>query len=470
VTAWLLTWLWQGTALALAVSAAFQWLPRAHASARYQIWWGALIALAWLGWSGMPRHELPPSQHSSGYADTAVAFWVDPFATPVLQAVVGVWLIIACIKLARILPAIHSLHALKDGCRPLPDSLQDRLPLWRSVRSTGRCARLVVSNRLSNAAVLGFQRPSIALPSSLVETLTLEDLDQIVLHEHAHIQRWDDWSRLLQTLVESTLWIHPATHWISRGINLEREVACDESVVARTGDAIRYARCLSRAAERQAAGTFTFAPGFSRKKRDLFRRVDRVLSGQRTHTRAFSAATVSIGVFAIGIAALQLRAFPLIAEIAPTAGIAAPATVRLEPDAATDIAPVTAKVLATSAVLLEPDTEGERHSRYVVSGSSRTSTGIARRPVTGAVSATATSEAAGSVLDLPTLASRAVAANNLSSDLSGPAAPPAPPATPWRLAASAGASVGTAAKHAGVGLAETFSRAGISVGRSFSRR
>ena len=95
----------------------------------------------------------------------------------------------------------------------------------------------MICDAVSGATVLGFQRPCIALPSSLVDALTIDELDQVILHEHAHVQRRDDWTRLAQTLLMSVLWIHPAALFVSRALNREREMACDEWVVAQYGSA-----------------------------------------------------------------------------------------------------------------------------------------------------------------------------------------------------------------------------------------
>ena len=54
MTAWLLTWFWQGSALAGGVAVALQCVPRVNASTRHLIWCGALAAVAWLGWASSP--------------------------------------------------------------------------------------------------------------------------------------------------------------------------------------------------------------------------------------------------------------------------------------------------------------------------------------------------------------------------------------------------------------------------------
>jgi beta-lactamase regulating signal transducer with metallopeptidase domain len=341
MTAWLLTWLWQGIAVAAGVSIAFRLLPRVNAATRYAIWWTALVALVWVGW--------PSNDNLSGFGIWDLEFNLSRvqgesrFPTPespliqiqalpswVLTALMTVWLTVALIKLCCILSGLQRLYELNDRCRPFPLAIEDQLPLWQEARASGRRVRLMLCDKLAGAAVLGLDRPCIALPSSLLGALTVDELDQIILHEYAHVQRRDDWMRLIQTLIESALWIHPATFWIGRGLNLEREVVCDDWVIARTGSPKTYARCLSRAAEvRGRVVQRVFAPAFFGGPRDLLRRVDRLLDTNRSRRRRLSTAVASVGVCSLALISVQLRAFPLIGEHVPISA-------RLEPDATTD--------------------------------------------------------------------------------------------------------------------------------------
>jgi len=130
-------------------------------------------------------------------------------------------------------------------------------------------------------SALGLGRGVVALPRALVATLDAAELDRIALHELAHLRRRDDWTRLGQAIVEAVAGVHPAIWWIGRRLHLECEAACDEFVVARTGDAKRYAASLTRVAAfagRRAQPSLS--PGAGRTGRDLRRRIVRIVGGQ----------------------------------------------------------------------------------------------------------------------------------------------------------------------------------------------
>jgi beta-lactamase regulating signal transducer with metallopeptidase domain len=68
-------------------------------------------------------------------------------------------------------------------------------------------------------------------------------------HELAHLRRWDNLINLIQRIVESLLFFHPAVWWVSAWARLEREYCCDLIVVQRTGRPRAYVATLAALAE-----------------------------------------------------------------------------------------------------------------------------------------------------------------------------------------------------------------------------
>ncbi len=95
----------------------------------------------------------------------------------------------------------------------------------------------------------GLFKPAIVLPPSIA--LASPGMAALLEHEHAHIRRNDMLAALGQRVVLALLWWSPALYWMSRRIDEEREVACDEAAVDRTGDAKAFARSLTKQAENQ---------------------------------------------------------------------------------------------------------------------------------------------------------------------------------------------------------------------------
>jgi hypothetical protein len=115
-----------------------------------------------------------------------------------------------------------------------------------SIRTTGRRVQLMVSDEVRCAAAIGLSAPVIAVAPVVLRELDDEELDRILVHEWAHVQRRDDLARVFQLLVNVLVGFNPAVWWIGRRLELEREVACDDLVIEITGVRTLYAKSLMK--------------------------------------------------------------------------------------------------------------------------------------------------------------------------------------------------------------------------------
>src|SRR5690606_23619843 len=166
--------------------------------------------------------------------------------------------------------------------------------------------RVVVSPEAPGPMAAGLFRPCIVLPESIA--LASPGMAGLLEHEHAHIRRRDMLAALGQRLVLALLWWSPALHWISRRIDEEREVACDEAAVDRTGDAKAFARSLTKQAENQlwvraprlAVGAIGPRSHFGRRVRRLIDIAKTCGSPTRYSGRlAFAGLVLAVGVAAM---------------------------------------------------------------------------------------------------------------------------------------------------------------------------
>ena len=81
-----------------------------------------------------------------------------------------------------------------------------------------RAITLLESTLVEVPTVIGCLKPVVLLPASALGALSPQQLEAILAHELAHIRRHDYLVNLLQTLVETVLFYHPAVWWVSRRI------------------------------------------------------------------------------------------------------------------------------------------------------------------------------------------------------------------------------------------------------------
>jgi beta-lactamase regulating signal transducer with metallopeptidase domain/protein involved in polysaccharide export with SLBB domain len=111
--------------------------------------------------------------------------------------------------------------------------------------SLSRAVALLETVRIDVPAVVGVLRPVILVPAGVLSGLTPQQIEAILAHELAHVRRHDYLVNLIQAAIETLMFYHPATWWISAQIRQERENCCDDIAAAVCGDRIAYASALA---------------------------------------------------------------------------------------------------------------------------------------------------------------------------------------------------------------------------------
>jgi beta-lactamase regulating signal transducer with metallopeptidase domain len=108
-----------------------------------------------------------------------------------------------------------------------------------------RAVRVLISSLADGPSVIGAFRPVVLLPAATLLGLAPDQLEAVLAHELAHIRRFDYLVNIVQMLIETLFFYHPAVWWISSRIRQERELCCDDIAVRCCGDAVDYARALT---------------------------------------------------------------------------------------------------------------------------------------------------------------------------------------------------------------------------------
>ncbi|HEY0406290.1 MAG TPA: M56 family metallopeptidase [Pyrinomonadaceae bacterium] len=147
-------------------------------------------------------------------------------------------------------------------------------------------ARLCESALVEVPTVVGWLRPVILVPASLLTGLPAPQVEALLAHELAHIRRHDYLFNLLQTMIETLLFYHPAVWWISGQARVEREHCCDDMAVEACGDVLVYARALTEL--EQLRGLMPGQLALAATGGSLLGRVRRLVEGPRASARKSS--------------------------------------------------------------------------------------------------------------------------------------------------------------------------------------
>ena len=304
-----LNWLWQGLIVAVATALLLLVIPRTRPQARYR-----LISMAIVGVGALPLLAVGIDGTQTAIAVATLA----PPLPPVMSlpsswwtsdtAALAVWALWIAAALVSSLRAIATLARAARNSEPLAARVETRLSHWRRVRGCGRTARLGVSTAVPAAAVLAGRPPIIAIAPALLTDLSDDDLDRVVIHEWAHIQRRDDVSVMAELGVRILVGWHPAIWWLERQLHAEREAACDDLAVLVTGSARAYAECLATLAERRVARVQPMPAVGAIARSGLRDRVTRILAPRRAATLwgRWSLTSVSLVPCALALALAQV--------------------------------------------------------------------------------------------------------------------------------------------------------------------
>ena len=253
----LIDFVWQGVLIAAAYALARVLLR----STRARLFAGhvALLSLAiapllTLSSQLSAPHSAAMSTIASGYVPETVRVWVEGGTAAATSNQWQYWLVAAwaagvAVLSLRLWTQWRRLRRLCREARPLDAAWQARFVALKMRLGVRWRVRLRAGARIAAPMLVGVLRPTILLPTALVARLPIDQMELVLLHELAHLRRFDPLINLIQTAIVTLLFYHPAVHWISRKVHEDRELVCDEDVVASGGDRLRYARVLLTLAE-----------------------------------------------------------------------------------------------------------------------------------------------------------------------------------------------------------------------------
>jgi beta-lactamase regulating signal transducer with metallopeptidase domain len=267
--AWaLLQFIWQGTFAGLFVMVALAALRGRSAQTRYVAACVGLIVMLALPINTVVQN-LPIVRNSTTDGPQPVAAQdipkaarevltrvtptsIDRYGTWAVQNVESwlpfiflVWLTGVVALSLRMLTGWIFVERLRKTGRPLPENVVGCVRKLASTLRISKPVRVFESTLIKVPTVIGSLRPVILLPASALTGLSPTEIEAVLAHELAHIQRHDYLVNVLQTAVETLLFYHPAVWLISNRIRIEREHCCDDLAVSVCGDRFEYARALA---------------------------------------------------------------------------------------------------------------------------------------------------------------------------------------------------------------------------------
>ncbi|PSL48141.1 beta-lactamase regulating signal transducer with metallopeptidase domain [Chitinophaga niastensis] len=250
-------------------------------------------------------HQLPGTATTfpAVYASQDPLMWLFPnleVCFPILVTLYVAGMIVMTIKLLSDLFQLQKIRTTK--VQPMGAAWDKHLDKLAAQLQIPRKVKLLISRHVQVPVMMGFLKPLILLPVAMVNNLTEEQLEAILLHELAHIKRNDYLLNIFQSIVETILFFNPFIWLISKTIRLEREHCCDDLVITSTVQPLHYARALVALEEyRLTANPLTMAVADNRQH--LFHRIKRIMEMKTKHLN-YSQKFLAVLIIATGLVSI----------------------------------------------------------------------------------------------------------------------------------------------------------------------
>lgn len=329
--------LWQGALIVGVVWIGLRCLPAIGAATRYAVWFCTLLALIVIPVlavisSPVLRHASTsaPISNSASIArfsksieagrrssaseyhiagDTPqVATALPPASTQIAvpeglpMIAVLLWLLAACLRGGMLGVNGLDLVAIRRSSR-----------LWSSAYDYP----VLLSDRTNIPLAIGLFHPAIILPASLVSEQSTDSIEAIIIHETAHLHRYDVWTNALIRIAESILALNPIAWVVVRKLSIEREIACDDWVVAKLDAGEVLARALAVISQCGVVGAPLAAPSAVGPRHSLVLRIERLLNSAPRHLRLSAPALGGTLMILAMLAILVQSISPILAYASP---------------------------------------------------------------------------------------------------------------------------------------------------------
>ena len=333
--------LWEGALIVGAIWLALRCLPSLGAATRYAIWLCALAALVVIpiltaGLAAQPSHAANDTAPNTKQSAVAAAPSVRPpvaalpaasepptavveSAAPAprkarislpqgfVVAIAVIWILVACARAVLLLLDVLALRAVRRDARPWSNA--DGYPI-------------LLSDRLHVPLAAGFVRAAVILPAVLVERLPADAVRTIVIHEVAHLRRYDVWTNGLARIAQVFVAFNPVAWFVMRRLALEREIACDDWVVARTGGGDAFAQALATLATSAGGRMPLAAPSALGSRHSIVVRIERLLDARPRRLR-LSPPALGGALMLLALIAFSLQSVsPVLAYAVPSSVLA----------------------------------------------------------------------------------------------------------------------------------------------------
>ena len=255
-----------------------------------------------------PVVELPKGEAS---LETPEFDWRSFGKRGFIAAIMSAWLLTICLSIVRWFAGVMYLDRLRRAAVAVGPATSHLLASCQQELGMQRAVLLATHTEVASPLTFGLWRPTILLPGTWADLAP--DLQRgSLLHELAHVKRWDAWLALWLQAVGAVFVFHPLVRWLRSRLECEREMLCDEMALACGVDARAYATMLRDFASRterlrSVMSALPFGQGPTVKRR-IQQMMEEIMAPSRSTSRWIWFVGVVLVTGSVAAGSLRLRA------------------------------------------------------------------------------------------------------------------------------------------------------------------
>lgn len=166
--------------------------------------------------------------------------------SPYLFWLALVWYLGVVLLSGFMLAGFYQMHRLKTRNVRLPEAeWQERFNALVRKMGIRKKVSFLISASIKEPVTFHFFRPVVLAPIGIFAGLSQQQVEVLLLHELAHIRRYDFLVNIFQSVIEVLFFYHPTVWWISGKLREVREHCCDDLVLQVRHQPMLYAEALT---------------------------------------------------------------------------------------------------------------------------------------------------------------------------------------------------------------------------------
>ena len=246
--------LWQAATIYILVSGTFLFFNKMTADTKYKLSYAAqILVFGSFVYTFIHYLQYPLAatiDNSVSESDQFILYlhslhnksWSITKIFPYIVVFYSLGVILQIILCGKSIQTLHNIR--KSSTDLLPITWSSSFEKIKSQHDVPSKTSLLTCDTITDPITIGFIKPLIIFPTAYINKISTEDAEAIILHEIAHIKRYDYFFNLILITIETLLFFNPFVWLISKYIKLERELSCDDFVTKSVISPISYARTL----------------------------------------------------------------------------------------------------------------------------------------------------------------------------------------------------------------------------------